>query len=334
MDSLQQRIIEIALQIPEYVGYQDKDRRREMNEYVRRQLSRKYDEQRTRLSRLLKQAPLDHVSEIENLDQKLLRLIARFQTAMPGYAGWFDAAQIVESDLERLTQFDQTLAEGVAQLKAQLDAIGDALKSKQGVEDAIAACADTLDALNAQYDQREEFVAFGKKPELSLPKLPWKSPLDALKAKIAPPKELVELASLKVNDAVTYGGTDYVVSGKITYTISAGSFWAFLLADGGSKLWLRVGPGGEIAACREIEMSVPSPQPETLSHRGKNYARGDSGAAQVSVEGAGGVKRGTVNYARYRSSGSARLWIEDFSGESRVMAGQTLDASEITAYRR
>src|SRR5512146_544725 len=106
MDRIQQRILEIAQQIPEYVGYQAKDRRRDADKLVRRQLAAKYEEQRMRLSRFSRRAPLQYVVDLENLDQKLQRLIARLHTAPGGYAGWFDAAQIVESDLDQMTQFD------------------------------------------------------------------------------------------------------------------------------------------------------------------------------------------------------------------------------------
>jgi hypothetical protein len=334
MDTLQQRIIEIAQQIPDYIGYQQKERRREINELVRRELAIQYGEQRNRLARLQRGAPLDHIVELENLDQKLLRLIARLQTATGGYAGWFDAAQIVESDLDQLTQFDQSLAAGVKELQAKLDAIGSALKAKTGIEDAIAACADTLDALNAQYDQRDQFVALGKRPtKIDLPKAPQASPLGALEAKPAPPAELVHLAALKVNDAVTLGATDYLVAGKITYNISAGSFWAYWLQDGDKKIWLRVGPGGETATCQEIELRVPSPMPESLQYAGKPFARGDAGTASVIVEGAGGVRRGSVMYARYRAD-NVRLWLEDFGTETRAMLGEVLDARDVTVYRK
>ncbi len=334
MDTIQQRIIEIAQQIPDYVGYQQKERRRDINELVRRELAGKYGEQRNRLARLQRGAPLDSIVELENLDQKLLRLIARLQTATGGYAGWFDSAQIVESDLDQLTQFDESLAAGVKDLQAKLDAISSALKSKTGVEDAVAACADTLDALNAQYDQRDQFVSLGKRPTMvDLPKAPQTSPLGALQAKSAPPAELVNLATLKVNDAVTLGSTDYILAGKITYNVSAGSFWAYLLQDGGKKVWLRVGPGGEAATCQEFKLSVPSPLPETMQHDGKQFARGEMGTANVMVEGAGGVKRGSVSYARY-NAGDARLWLEDFGTESRAMFGEIIDARDVTAYRK
>ena len=335
MDTIQQRIMEIAQQIPEYVGYQQKERRCDANELVRRQLAAKYDEQRAHLARLQRQAPLDSIVALENLDQKLLRLIARFRTATGGYAGWFDAAQIVESDLDQLTQFDSSLAGGVDELRKKLDAIGAAQKSKAGLDDAVADCADTLDALNAQYDLREQFVSLGKKPspEQQISR-PSSSPLGALEGKPAPSKELVNLAGLKVNDAVSFENSDYVVAGKITYSISGGSFWAYLLQDGAARQWLRVGPGGETATCQEIKISVPSPSPESLQHGGKQFSRTDLGTATVMVEGAGGVKRGSVSYARYGDGGDARLWVEDFGSETRIMMGELVDPADVTAYRR
>lgn len=334
MDTIQQRIIEIAQQIPDYVGYQEKERRRDANELVRRQLAAKYDEQRARLARLQRQAPLSNIVALENLDQKLLRLIERFRTATGGYAGWFDAAQIGASDLDQLTQFDASLADGVNTLKSKLDALAAGLKTKTGLDDAVDACAETLDALNAQYDQREQFVSLGKKPSPSSFTTPPASPLGALETKQAPPPELTALANLKLKDAVSFSGADYIVAGKITYTISAGSFWAFLLQDGGNKLWLRVGPGTEIATCQEIKISVPSPLPESLQQDNQTFTRGDAGAASVAVEGAGGVKRGSVSYARYAGGDERRLWLEDFGAETRAMLGRTVDAQEIKSYRR
>lgn len=334
MDLLQQRILEIAMQLPGYLGYQAKERRRDMDKYTRNKLGNKYDELHAALARVRSRASLGHAVALENLDQKLLRLIARFETAPRGYAGWFDAAQIVEADLDALTQFDAALARGVPQLKNVIDKIAAAVKSKQNIDDAVDECAELLDALNAEWDQREDFVAMGKKPSLSmLPERLVESPLGALEAKKAPPAELVALANLRLNDALTYADTDYIVAGKLTYTIAAGSFWAFLLQDGRKQLWLRVGPAGELATCQEVKLDVLFPAPETLPVQGQIFTRAIEGKAQVSVEGAGGNRRGTVEYARYTNS-DARLWIENFGTETRAMVGQTIDVTELKVYRR
>ncbi len=333
MDTIQQRIIEIAQQIPEYVGYQAKERRRDADKLVRRQLAGKYDEQRTRLTRLARQSPLDTVVDLENLDQKLQRLIARLNTAPGGYAGWFDAAQIVEGDLDQLTEFDVKLTEGVTQLSAALDRIASSLKSKKGAGDAIGACADLLDSLNAQFDQREQFLAMGKKPSLT-PDLPPVSPLQALEAKKAPPADITRLAGLKLQDAVSYGGVDYLVAGKMTYNTTKGAFWAFLLKDRMEERWLRVGPGNDIVISHNVDYAVQRPFPETIDYESQALSRETAGTANVSVEGAGGVKRGSVEYARYATPSGDRLWVEDFGTETRASWGQVVDPTDLKTYRR
>lgn len=335
MDALQQHILEIALQLPGYLGYESKERRRDMDKYTRGELGRQYDELHAALARVRAKAPLENAVALENLDQKILRLIARFQTAPRGYAGWFDAAQIVDDDLDALTQFDAALTSGVPQLKAVIDKIAAALKSKQGIDDAVDECAELLDHLNARYDEREQFLAAGKKPAMTIlpPRRPAASPLGVLEEKKPAAPELTALANLKLNDAVSFDRNDYLVAGKIIYTISAGAFWAFLLQDGKNKTWLRVGPGGELAACQEIRLAVSAPMPDPVTYDNRSMARDLNGVAQVNVEGAGGAKRGSVNYARYAAD-NARLWVENFGSETRAMYGQTIDASELKVYRR
>jgi len=73
------------------------------------------------------------------------------------------------------------------------------------------------------------------------------------------------------------------------------------------------------------------PAPSTLTF---TFTRADADTAKVSVEGAGGVKRGTVDYARYTTDIGSRLWVENFGTETRVMIGETVDASELKLYRR
>jgi hypothetical protein len=335
MDDLQQRMIEIALQIPGYLGYEAKERRRDVDKYTRGQLALKYSELQTVLARVRAKAPLAIIVDLERLDQKLSRLIARFNTAPRGYAGWFDSAQIVEADIDALTKFDADLANGVPGLKAAFDKLAAALKAQNGMDDAIAACGELLDNLNAEFDQREQFMSTGKRPTLSIAEnLPPTSPLDALEAKRAPTADFVAVTNLKLNDALSFGGGDYLVAGKLTFKIPAGTFWAFLLKDGGKQLWLRVGPGEEIATCQEVKYRVPSPLPDALTYDNQNFTRADAGQASVTVEGAGGSKRGTVNYARYIADAGSRLWIDDFGAETRVLSGITIDPNSLKLYRR
>ncbi len=334
MDRIQQRILEIAQQIPEYVGYQAKDRRRDADKHVRRQLAAKYEEQRMRLSRFARRAPLQYIVDLENLDQKLQRLTARLQTAPGGYAGWFDAAQIVESDLDQMTQFDAALTEGVPALKSVIDRVGASLGSGSGVDAAIGACADLLDSLNAQFDQREQFLAMGKKPLLAPDLPPMVSPLAALEAKKAPRAETERFSTLKLQDAVTFANVDYIVSGKITFAASQGTFWAFLLKDGKDERWLRVGPADLVCICRVVEFAAQSPFPDSAEYNAQTLTRDTAGTANVTVEGVGGARRGSVEYARYSNAAGSQLWLEDYGTEMRAFWGQVVDPIELRTYRR
>lgn len=334
MDNIQQSVANIAQGIPGYAGYQAKDRRRDNDRLVRRQLASKFEEQRTRLARLTRQAPIEVADDLENIDQKLQRLVARLSTAPTGYAGWFDAAQIVESDLDQLTLCDAKLAEGAQQFQTALDQIATALKTKENMEDAIGAGGDLLDQLNQQFDQREQFLAQGKRPSLEAPAKPAASPLGALTGKPTAPAQIVALTNLRLKDALSYGGNDYLVSGKITYTIPTGSFWAYLLNDNGNECWLRVGPGDEIAICKVVPFDVPTALPETVQYENQTLTRQFQGTANVAVEGANGARRGTVQYGKYIGAPDLRLWIENYGAETRTLWGRTLDAAELKSYRR
>jgi hypothetical protein len=332
MADMQQTIQNIAQQIPGYVGYQSKERRRDADKVLRERLANQYDTRRDRLTRLMQDATrageLDYVADLEHANQQLQRFIARLKTAPRGYAGWFDAAQIQETDLDQLYQFDSSLASGVDQLTAALDNVAAALKTKDGMPGMITALSDTLAELNARLDAREEFVALGKRPS-AIP-----SPLGALQPKARPSAQATAFEQLKPGDAVSYSGTDYLVAGRITYSVASGSLYAFLMQDRDTKNWLRVGPSQELAVTQEVHFSVPSPLPDAISYSGKNYTRGEQGAANVTVEGASGTKPGSVNYARYTADGGARLWIEDWGTETRVQTGLVVDPMEIRLYRK
>src|SRR5437899_357096 len=117
MADMQQTIQNIQQQIPGYAGYQSQERRRDADKVLRERLANQYDAQRDRLNRVMQEATrsgqLASVADLEGANQQLQRFIARLQTAPRGYAGWFDAAQIQEADLDQLYQFDSSLAGGV-----------------------------------------------------------------------------------------------------------------------------------------------------------------------------------------------------------------------------
>jgi hypothetical protein len=333
MGDVKSTVTSIGNAIPGYSGYQSKERRRDADRILRERLTGQYNAQRDRLTRIQQDAvrsgKLALVSDLESANQQLSRFISRLRVAPTGYAGWFDAAQIYEADLDLIYQFDATLANGVDELSAVLDNVQNTVRSNGDTSQVYYTLRDQLDALNQRLDAREEFVAKGKRPA------PSASPLGALKDKQVPaPAGANPYEQLKINDAISFDKTDYLVAGRVTYSLASGKFFAYLLRDRDNQKWLRVGPNNELVIADEVQYGVPSPLPETLSYAGKNYTLAEQGAANVQVEGASGNQSGSANYARYAGDGGARLYVEDWGTEVRVLAGSVVDPFEVKLYRK
>ncbi len=333
MGDLKSTISSIANAIPGYAGYQSKERRRDADRILRERLTGQYSAQRDLLTRVQQDAvrsnQLALVSDLESANQQLSRFISRLRVAPSGYAGWFDVAQIQEADLDLIYQFDASLASGVDELHSALEGLQKAVRAREVTDTAYYALRDQLDALNQRLDAREEFVVRGKRPA------PSASPLGALKDKqVPPPAGANPYEQLKINDAISFDKTDYLVAGRVTYSVAAGKFYAYLVRDRDIQKWLRVGPNNELAIADEVQFSVPAPLPETLSYGGKKYTLAEQGAANVSVEGASGNQNGAVNYHRYSADGGARLYVEDWGSEIRVQAGNVVDPLEVKMYRK
>ncbi|MBI4672752.1 MAG: DUF4178 domain-containing protein [Chloroflexi bacterium] len=333
MGDLKQSVTSIANAVPGYAGYKSKEQRRDADRILRERLTTQYNGQRDRLTRIQQDAvrggQLAIVSDLEGANQLLSRFISRLRVAPTGYAGWFDATQIEEADLDLIYQFDASLANGVDELSGALETVQSAVRSKENMDKAYYALRDQLDALNQRLDAREEFIARGKRPA------PSASPLGALKEKQIPaPAGANPYEQLKLNDAISYDKTDYIVAGRVTYSVAAGKFYAYLLRDRDNQKWLRVGPNNELAVASETKFSVPAPLPDALTFDGKQYTIAEQGAANVQVEGASGTQHGSVNYHRYQADGGARLWVEDWGTEVRVTAGTVVDPFEVKLYRK
>lgn len=333
MGDLKSTVSSIANAIPGYSGYQTKERRRDADRILRQRLTEQYNTQRDHLTRIQQDAvrsnQLALVSDLESANQQLSRFISRLKVAPTGYAGWFDAAQIQEADLDLIYQFDATLANGVDELGSALTGLQTAVRENQDTGKGYYALRDQLDALNQRLDARQEFVALGKRPA------PSASPLGALKDKQVPaPAGANPYEQLKLNDAISYDKTDYLVAGRVTYAVASGKFYAYLLRDRDNQKWLRVGPNNELVIANEVQFSVPAPLPDTLTYEGKNYTVAEQGAANVEVEGASGNQTGAVNYRRYSADGGARLYVEDWGTEVRVQAGTVVDPFEVKLYRK
>ncbi|MFQ5856016.1 MAG: DUF4178 domain-containing protein [Anaerolineae bacterium] len=324
----------IAASIPGYLGYRERERRREADRQLRMELARGYGAQLNRLTDLQRRATnkalLSALDDMERAGLKLQRFVDRLRTASYGYAGWFETVSVREAELEQLYAFDQLLAAGIEHVTAGSDGIAEAVDAGAGVEAAVEALAGTIDELNHRFDQRRDLLAEGRKA----PPNELKQALEV--AVKAPPSPAFQaLANLKVNDALTYDNIDYIVVAKVTYDVQGDVAYTYKLEDTDTDRWLRAGPAGdEVGLFDVVDDDVPAPSAGTVEVAGESFQQIDRGQATAYIVGPGGRREGVADYWLYASEGGDRLWIEQWGEDLRVHRGQPVDPDQIKVWPR
>ena len=336
MENLELRLEEqrkrIAASIPGYLGYRERERRRDADRELRADLARQYSAQQDRLTDLQRRATnralLSALDDMERAGLKLQRFIDRLRTASYGYAGWFDTATIREAELEQLYAFDHLLTAGVERVAAALNGVAEAVDAREGVEAAVEGLAGTVDDLNRRFDQRRNLLAEGKKT-------PPNELKEALEVAALPSPAFQALADLKVDDALTYDSIDYLVIAKVTYDAQGALSYAYQLEDTDTDRWLRVGPASdEVVLFDVVDERVSTPPAETLEVAGESFRQTGEGQAKAYIVGPGGRREGVAEYWLYTSDSGGRLWIEKWGDAVRVQRGQPVDADQIKVWPR
>ena len=336
MENLELRLEEqrkrIAASIPGYLGYRERERRREADRELRADLARQYSAQLDRLTDLQRQATnralLSALDDMGRAGLKLQRFIDRLRTASYGYAGWFETATIREAELEQLYAFDHLLTAGVERVAAALDGVAEAVDAREGVEAAVEELAGTVDDLNRRFDQRRNLLAEGKKT-------PPNDLKEALEVAALPSPAFQALADLKVNDALTYDSIDYLIIAKVTYDAQGALSYAYQLEDTDTDRWLRVGPASdEVVLFDVVDERVPTHPAETLEVAGESFRQTGEGQAKAYIVGPGGRREGVAEYWLYTSDSGGRLWIEKWGEDVRVHRGQPVDADQVEVWPR
>lgn len=144
-----------------FIGYFDRENRREADKLLRTTLGDRYQQQWERISAIQRQmidsGMLDVVDQLEAAALKLRGFIDRVRTASYGYAGFFDAVRINSTELQKLYSYDLQLLEDVATIVSAVDNI-EASMGSDGLSAAIrhltTLCQDVVDA----WDRRDEVL--------------------------------------------------------------------------------------------------------------------------------------------------------------------------------
>ena len=152
----------LMLKIPGYRGYKQKELRREADKLLRMQVASKLGDQRKRITglqnKLVSQAQIEFLDDMERAILKLQILIDRISTASYGYAGLFDAVKVKEEQLDALYEYDNEMLAVVDEVAADIDQVASAVSAREGVADAVEALVETIDEANTSFDHRHEAI--------------------------------------------------------------------------------------------------------------------------------------------------------------------------------
>ena len=144
-----------------FIGYYDRERRRDADKMLREMVVDRYEEQWSRISeiqrQLISEGLLELVDDLESAAVKLRGFIDRVDNAAYGYAGFFDAVRIQQDELQKLYEFDLALLEGASEVSVAIDGLSAAMGSEE-LPEAIRNLVTVSQQAIAAYDRRDEVI--------------------------------------------------------------------------------------------------------------------------------------------------------------------------------
>ena len=140
--------------------------------------------------------------------------------------------------------------------------------------------------------------------------------------------------NLQIGDIVQHMGIDWVVEGKLTYTVDEYSWCEYMLQDDEQIRWLSVDEDDtvEVALLEASDrLDVSQTPPNKLTFADENYKCVDSGIASMTRVGT--VQRRTAQtckYFDYEGSDDKVLSIEIWDGETEITVGHRINPRSLT----
>ncbi len=148
--------------LPGYAGYQQASDRRAADRLLRDHIVGALHDQKNALVQvekdILNGGGLAYMSRLKDAASRMQVFIDRLNTAMPGYAGFYDALKIGPTELQALYNFDATMLDYVDKFKTAITALHTAATGKEGIDAAITALDTLTHDANTAYGQRENVI--------------------------------------------------------------------------------------------------------------------------------------------------------------------------------
>ena len=152
----------LSSKIPGYSGYVDRERRRDIDKLHREHLADRLRGLKSPLTDLMRELTtggrLFEVGPVDSAIKKLDHLENRVRFASYGYAGFFDAVKIEQSQLDSIYRFDLALVEHVDKIEARLSELKAKASTSDGLKGGCAEVTAELDQTGRAFDERYKAI--------------------------------------------------------------------------------------------------------------------------------------------------------------------------------
>ncbi len=152
----------LALSIPGFKGYKEKEIRRETDRLLRQHIASILEEARSLIKEtqitVMQKGKIGLLDDLERAIMKLQNTIDRLKTAAYGYSGFFDAVKIREEELDALYKFDLSILEKAEEMLSSAKSLKETAEKGEELISAINSIISEADSLLATFLKRQEAV--------------------------------------------------------------------------------------------------------------------------------------------------------------------------------
>jgi hypothetical protein len=289
---------------------------------VRRELARELDQRVAGLLPMTHTLPAEEAALVEGARRRLQE-VAR-DVSNPGYDSttWLEqtAARLDASALDSIRRYDDLVLDEARRLA---DVEHDLGRNPQAAQQLQAS----VNGLATHVREREELLGRGRRAAAMRPQ-------EMLAAGTQLRRPLATPLELRLEDAVSYEGADYLVRAALTYFAGGRSWRAYQLHDGRQERWLEVRAQGADVAWYAPHTPVEA-RGSSVEVDGATYGQQEAGSASVSIESAAGAQEGVlVQYWRYGAPTGDRLVAEQWPDGPRALLGWTVAAEDLQLWTK
>jgi hypothetical protein len=156
---------QLASKIPGFNGYVERQNRRAADKLLRESVADRFEELWKRTSNIqTDMVDAGMIALMDDMEQAAIQLRTfadKIRTATYGYAGFFDAVKIKETELAQLYQYDLAFFDVADQIGRALDNIEASMGDEEGLKAAIRNLISLAREAVTTFDRRYEMINGG-----------------------------------------------------------------------------------------------------------------------------------------------------------------------------